>query len=187
LSVSTTHLIFSITLVCSYPQLLLSKFTARSRIRTDSHVQATVNASSAQRRSTRIRWEIPIRITSLDPSQPFMESCQTLVVNPQGCGIRLTRSISIGAPVQLDGLPGVGSVMAKVANCISLGAESKLWLVGLALDEPGNVWGVQSPPEDWDTSPARIPAPVATPDPKKKQNWPYTQFSRRGEFHPGRR
>jgi hypothetical protein len=34
-------------------------------------------------------------------------------------------------------------------NCISLGQYEKLWLLGLALDEPGNVWGIQSPPEDW--------------------------------------
>ena len=29
------------------------------------------------------------------------------------------------------------------------GEYEKLWLLGLALDEPGNVWGIQSPPEDW--------------------------------------
>jgi hypothetical protein len=25
----------------------------------------------------------------------------------------------------------------------------KFWLLGLALDEPGNVWGIATPPEDW--------------------------------------
>jgi hypothetical protein len=36
-----------------------------------------------------------------------------------------------------------------VVNCISIGQYEKLWLLALALDEPGNVWGIQSPPEDW--------------------------------------
>jgi hypothetical protein len=30
-----------------------------------------------------------------------------------------------------------------------MGQYEKLWLLALALDEPGNVWGIQSPPEDW--------------------------------------
>jgi hypothetical protein len=30
-----------------------------------------------------------------------------------------------------------------------MGQYEKLWLLGLALDVPGNVWDVQSPPEDW--------------------------------------
>ena len=141
--------------------------------------------SPIQRRSSRIRWEISIRVTSLDPAQPFMDQCQTLVVNPQGCGVRFGRAVNAGTPVQLDGLPGTGSVTARVANCVSVGADSKLWLVGLALDEPGNVWGVQSPPADWESAPARITAPAA--DPRQKENWPYAQFSRRGEFHPGRK
>jgi hypothetical protein len=148
-------------------------------------VATGAQTSQVQRRSSRIRWEISIRVTSLDPSQPFMEQCRTLVVNPQGCGVRFARAVNPGAPVQLDGLPGTGSVTARVANCISLGADSKFWLVGLALDEPGNVWGVQYPPSDWETAPARITAPAA--DPRQKENWPYTQFSSRGEFHPGRK
>lgn len=150
-------------------------------------MSTTENATAAARRSTRIRWEIPIRLTSLDPAHPFMEKGQTLVVNPQGCGVKFGRAVEVGTAVQLDGLPGVGSVMAKVANCISLGEESKLWLLGLALDQPGNVWGVQSPPADWGTGPARVAAPVTAPDPKQKENWPFARFSTRGEFHPGKK
>lgn len=30
-----------------------------------------------------------------------------------------------------------------------MGEYEKLWLLGVALDEPANVWGIQSPPEDW--------------------------------------
>ncbi|HEX3742204.1 MAG TPA: hypothetical protein VHV29_21075 [Terriglobales bacterium] len=41
------------------------------------------------------------------------------------------------------------SVIARVVNCISLGEYEKFWLLGLVLDEPGNVWGIDNPPEDW--------------------------------------
>ncbi len=141
----------------------------------------------AQRRSIRIRWEISIRLTSLDPATPFTEQAQTLVVNPQGCGVRLGRPLPPGLPVQIDGLPGGISVTATVANCVSLGTGSNLWLVGVALDEPANVWGVQTPPADWGTGPAKVAVAGATPDLHKRENWPFSQFSSRGEFHPGRK
>jgi hypothetical protein len=40
-------------------------------------------------------------------------------------------------------------VPARVVNCISLGEFEKIWLLGLALEEFGNVWGIESVPEDW--------------------------------------
>lgn len=48
--------------------------------------------------------------------------------------------------MRLEGLPRGGTVAARVVNSISLGQYEKLWLIGLALEEPGNVWGIQSPP-----------------------------------------
>ena len=59
------------------------------------------------------------------------------------------RPLAVATTVHLEGLPAGGSVTARVLNCISMGQYEKLWLLGLALDEPGNVWGIQSPPEDW--------------------------------------
>jgi hypothetical protein len=49
----------------------------------------------------------------------------------------------------LEGLPASTGVTARVVNCILLGKFEKLWLLGLALDEPRNVWVIQSPPDDW--------------------------------------
>jgi hypothetical protein len=40
-------------------------------------------------------------------------------------------------------------VAARVVNCISLGEYEKLWLLGLALVEPANVWGIDPEPDDW--------------------------------------
>jgi hypothetical protein len=84
---------------------------------------------------------IPITLTVFDPAQPFSGACLVILVNSQGCAARFARPLEIGAEVRLEGL--------RVVNCISMGQYEKLWLLGLALDEPGNVWGIQSPPDDW--------------------------------------
>src|SRR5437868_2279793 len=140
----------------------------------------------AARRSTRIRAQIPLRVTSLDPAINFSEQCYTLVINTQGCGVRLTKTIEIGLPVEIETLAG-NKVTAQVANSVPLGSDGKYWLVGLALDEPGNVWGIQPAPEDWGEPKVFAAAAAGSASPEKKGEWPYTQFSKRGEFHPGRK
>lgn len=104
---------------------------------------------SQVRRGTRIDCEIEISLTSLDPAHPFSEPSQTLLVNPQGCAARFRRPLEVGAAVRLEGLPTGTAVTARVVNCIRIGEYDRFWLLGLALDVPGNVWGIQTPPEDW--------------------------------------
>jgi hypothetical protein len=87
--------------------------------------------------------------------------------------------------VCLNDLPNGKSVTARVANCVALGAGSKCWVVGLVLDEPGNIWGIHPAPADWGSEP--VAAATTTAIPAKSGEWPYRQFSSRGEFHPGRR
>src|SRR5262249_42359975 len=141
------------------------------------------------RRSTRIRAQIPVRVTSLDASIGFSEQCSTVIVNTQGCGVRLSRSLEPGIAVRLDELPIEQLVTARVANCVPLGNDNKYWLVGLALDQPGNVWGIHSAPADWGESKAAAAAAAATPTPvpAKPGEWPYSVFSSKGEAHPGRK
>ena len=147
------------------------------------------NSTEAGRRSTRIRAQIPIRVTSLDPAAPFSESGHTLVVNTQGCGVRLSRALEPGLVVSLDEIPA-GSVTARIANCVPLGAGGQWWMVGIALDEPGNVWGIHPAPADWGPDAAIAAAAGTTGSaaiPTKSGEWPFRQFSSRGEFHPGKR
>ena len=101
------------------------------------------------RGGTRIPCEIRATLISLDPLNPFSESCQIILVNLRGCVARFSRSVEIGMVVHLEGLPSATNFTGRVVNCISLGEREKLWLVGLALDEPGNVWGIETVPEDW--------------------------------------
>ncbi|HXJ88921.1 MAG TPA: hypothetical protein VMS18_19040 [Candidatus Binatia bacterium] len=101
------------------------------------------------RGGTRIPCEIPITLVSLDPANPLTETCVVILVNPQGCAVRFGHPLAVGTTVRLERLPAGGSVIGRVVNCISVGQYEKLWLLGLALDEPGNVWGIPSPPQDW--------------------------------------
>jgi hypothetical protein len=136
------------------------------------------------RRITRIRAQIPIRVTSLDPAFEFSERCHTLVVNTEGCGVRLSRALAPGLQMLLDELPAGNSAQARVANCVPLGSEGKFWLVGIALEESGNIWCIQPAPADWGES---KPPAASVPLPKKSEEWPYSFFSSKGEAHPGRK
>jgi hypothetical protein len=139
------------------------------------------------RRSTRIRAQIPLRVTALDATAPFSETCYTLVINSQGCGVRLSRSLKPGMEVFLDELPTGKRATARVANSVPLGSGSKCWVVGLALDQPGNIWGIHPAPQDWGSEAVVTGTAPTETTPAKAGEWPYRQFSNRGEFHPGRR
>jgi hypothetical protein len=151
-------------------------------------MDSTEQAPDSGRRSTRIRAQIPLRVTSLDPAIPFSEAGHTLVLNTQGCGVRLSLKLEPGQAVSLDELPGGKSVPARIANCVPLGTGGNWWMVGIALDEPGNVWGIHPTPADWDSEAASAAAGASnTASPSKSGEWPFRQFSSRGEFHPGKR
>lgn len=149
----------------------------------------------AIRRSTRIRVEIPVSVISLDRMRPFGEKCMVLVVSAQGCGFRASEALQIETPIMLSGLPGGGSVTARVANCLPLGTDGKYFLVGASLYTHGNVWGIADPPEDWNVAAKSSPAPTPASDettgaPKltvNKKVWPYNLFSEGAEAHPGRK
>jgi hypothetical protein len=136
--------------------------------------------SKAIRRSTRLRVEIPVTVVSMDRRHAFSASCLALVVSPQGCGFRATQALPLETPVLLSGLPGGGSASARVANCLPLGTDGKYFLIGVSLYNPGNVWGINDPPADWNCASSA----AAT---KGKNAWPYNLFSGQGEAHPGRK
>ena len=106
-------------------------------------------AANLRRGGTRIPCQIRLTLSALAPHHPFFEPCVVVLANLRGCGVKFGRPLEIGTRVQLEGLPAKRTVTARVVNCISLGEYEKFWLLGLALDEPGNIWGIERPPEDW--------------------------------------
>lgn len=146
------------------------------------------------RRSTRLRVEILVQVTSLDRMRPFAERCTILVVSAQGCGLRSTRPLQLETPIMLNDLPGGGSVTAKVVNCVPLGNDGKFYLIGASLYTHGNVWGIADPPEDWKVAAEHnVPSPAAKAAPSEpalnvnKKSWPYNLFSEGAETHPSRK
>ena len=120
-----------------------------SRLKTLIFGNPAPRNKETHRSGTRIPCQIPAKLTSLDPKLPFADSCLVILVNPQGCAAHFRRPVKIGTTVKLEGLPLNSGVTARVVNCISLGEYEKFWLLGISLTEPGNVWGITDPPEDW--------------------------------------
>jgi hypothetical protein len=111
--------------------------------------QMEILTAKSMRRSTRLRAEIPVVVTSMDRRHPFSAKCVALVVSPQGCGVRTEQALPLESPVLLTELPGGGGASARVASCLPLGRDGKHFLIGLSLYNSGNVWGILDPPEDW--------------------------------------
>lgn len=102
-----------------------------------------------RRHGTRVRAQIPLRLTSLEPISSFSENCHTLMVNPRGCGVRFPRALTPGSRVKVDQLPGGGSATARVACSLPPRNGSKFWIIGIGVDTPGNLWCLAPAPEDW--------------------------------------
>ncbi len=163
-------------------------------------LQMEVLTAKATRRSTRLRVEIPLTMTSLDRGHPFVAECVALLVSPQGAGLQTPQALPLETPVILSGLPGGASASARVASCLPLGNDNKHFLIGVSLYNPGNVWGIAQPPEDWGYAAAATAsnsgevgrADAAQPaagmaQPQRKGAWPYNIFSGHTEAHPGKK
>jgi hypothetical protein len=112
-------------------------------------MESTDTPLESPRRVTRIRLQLPIRLTVMDPARQYSDSAQTLVVNPQGCGLRFSQPLPPGTQVLLDYLPYGHEVTGSVVNCVPLGTGAKFWVIGICFDQPRNVWGIPNPPADW--------------------------------------
>jgi hypothetical protein len=152
-----------------------------------------VFTAKSTRRSTRLRVEIPLTMTSLDRRHPFVAECIALLVSPQGAGVQAPQALPIETPVMLNGLPGGASASARVASCLPLGKDEKRFLVGISLYNPANVWGIANPPEDWDCEASATASasgsPAATGQSATLNNaaWPYNIFCGHTEAHPKRK
>jgi hypothetical protein len=144
------------------------------------------------RRSTRLRVEFPVILTSMDRRHPFSSECTALVVSPQGCGLRAAQGLPLETPVLLGELPGGASASGHVVSCLPLGGDGKFFLLGVSLYNPGNVWGVANPPADWDCPPAKASAAAAAGDgsnvaSKSIGEWPYNLPAGRNDTRTGKK
>ncbi len=108
----------------------------------------SANVPETMRRSSRVPITLPIAVTSLEPSAPFSEICETLVVSAHGCAIFSPAKLEAGIPVQFR-RKGGGVTKAHVVDCQPMAAGQHGWQVAAKLDQPENFWGLETCPEDW--------------------------------------
>lgn len=108
----------------------------------------SANVPETIRRSSRVPITLPIAVTSLEPSAPFSEICETLVVSAHGCAIFSPTKLEAGIPVQFR-RKGGGAAKAYVVDCRPMGAGQQGWQVAAKLDRPENFWGLEACPDDW--------------------------------------
>ena len=83
----------------------------------------------AIRRSTRLPLEVPVLVTSLNPSVPFSERCNTTLVNAHGCGLIAVRALARGLQVRLEIVSAKRHTTATVGEVVSLGSDPRVgWL-----------------------------------------------------------
>src|SRR5713226_4905273 len=132
------------------------------------------------RRSTRIERSVPLIVFGQNRmGEPFEERTVSTSLNLHGCRYPSRHDYGVGSWVTLQvvGLnvePKPPAVRARVRSVHMSQSARELQQVGVELENPGNVWGVVTSPQDWmsaggmNTATAQLatavaPAPVAPP------------------------
>jgi hypothetical protein len=141
-----------------------------------------INASAElrKRRTTRIVQAVPLVVTGVDAlGRPFVERTSSLIINCHGCRYQSKHYVlknmwvTLEIPHPESGQPP-RNVRGRVAWIQRPRTVRQLFQVALELEDPGNVWGIAFPPDDWfayspSAEPKAIPAtgselpPAATP------------------------
>lgn len=106
------------------------------------------------RRSTRLFQTMSLSISGMNEmGNPFVEMTSVVAFNCHGCLYRSRYHNRPGAWVTLH-MPNADTgkaqqVKARVRFVRLPASPKELYQVGVELENPANVWGVQRPPEDW--------------------------------------
>ncbi len=119
------------------------------------------------RRSTRLERSVPLIVFGQNRmGEPFVERTVSVSVNLHGCRYPSRHDYGVGSWVTLQvvGLntdPKPPAVRARVRSVHVSHSSRELQQVGVELENPGNVWGIAAPPQDW--LPADATATFAAP------------------------
>ena len=107
------------------------------------------------RRSTRIERSVPLIVFGQNRTgEPFVERTVSTSLNLHGCRYPSRHDYGVGSWVTLQvvGLnvePKPPAVRARVRSVHASQSPRELQQVGVELENPANVWGIVTPPEDW--------------------------------------
>ncbi|HLY60455.1 MAG TPA: hypothetical protein VKV95_06780 [Terriglobia bacterium] len=104
----------------------------------------------AGRRSTRLNLSVPIVISGKDTyGQPFRENSRATVMNLHGAKILTFHHLALGSELMIENRALAVTTQATVVWLGERKFPKDLGEAGIQLTEPGNIWGVDVPPEDW--------------------------------------
>jgi hypothetical protein len=107
------------------------------------------------RRSTRIDRNIPLMVVGKTKlGQMFQERTCSVSVNLHGCRYASRHEYPVGSWIDLqvldpDGQVKMPAMRAQVRSLHSPESTRELNQVGVELQIPANIWGISTPPEDW--------------------------------------
>src|SRR5580704_7216714 len=142
------------------------------------------------RRSTRLNESIPIRVEGVDSYRgPYSEEVATVSISAHGCKYRSKNQVLTNALVILElknDKPDAKPVAARGRVKWITGPHSGLFETAIELEDPGNIWGIPTPPKDWlqlgspktieiDTSKSK---PFAVPRPESASQVPAVSASK---------
>jgi hypothetical protein len=110
-----------------------------------------------RRRSTRIEAAVRIILTGRDAAgRPFREETETSTVNLHGARLATRHEVVVGMQV---GLENYWTGEAEKAICVRVeepapGQTARH--IAVQLLNPGNVWGIENPPADWEIVAAEL-------------------------------
>jgi hypothetical protein len=112
--------------------------------------------AAGSRRSTRIEKSVPLIVLGQNRTgEPFVERTVSVSVNMHGCRYHSRHDYGVGTWVTLQAVGLISSeekpatVRAIVRSVHPAGSLRELQQVGVELETPANVWGIERPPADW--------------------------------------
>jgi hypothetical protein len=110
-----------------------------------------------RRRSTRIGFVVPIALSGRDASgRPFREETVTLIVNFHGARLSTCHQILVGMMVTVENLRNGQSGKAICVQVYDAVPGEATHDIAVQLVHPGNIWGVENPPADWESVAAEL-------------------------------
>ena len=112
-------------------------------------------ASTQRRRSERISKSVPLIVRGIDLlGQPFEERTSTLALNLNGCRYSSKHHLPKNTWVTLELPQGAQrrNLRARVAWIQRPHSVREFFQIAVELESPANIWGIETPPADWNVS-----------------------------------
>jgi hypothetical protein len=120
-----------------------------------SNGSLAIHSGHRARRSTRVNRVIQLAVSGVDSYRgPYHEEVSTITVNCHGCKYESKHEVLANAYVELE-LTGKGqdakpiSARGRVRWTQRPTEIRGMFQTAIELDEPSNLWGIDSPPSDW--------------------------------------